>query len=346
MKRFAFPFVAAILLLVPTISFAFYVDNDGSVGINNTSPQSALDVSGSLYSRLVTPTASSTPAIDWGAANVQSLTLTSDATPSFTNGDAGGLYTLEVHQDATGGHVISWPSDVEWAGGAAPDLTSAASSTDLVNFVYDGDNYLGYAFTNFEHPGTGIGFDNATSSKSTSLSLAVGSASNRLLVAWVPESMSGEITGVSYNGTAMTKYDEWDTFYSGWETLWYLYAPDIGTHTVSITDSESIYDQVVVASYSGVKQSGFPDKVSSPVSGLGTSCSASVTPVAPGAWGLMPANINRNFSSGTNFTKRGASNGNPVYGDTNGTISGSTGMTVTQSSSNSYWCVMLSIAPA
>ena len=52
-----------------------FVDQNGNVGIGNSTPQHKLDVSGAIYSRLVTLTDAPTVTVDWNAGNVQTLTL-------------------------------------------------------------------------------------------------------------------------------------------------------------------------------------------------------------------------------------------------------------------------------
>jgi hypothetical protein len=133
-----------LLNLVSSLGISkLFVDSNGNVGIGNTTPHHKLDVSGAIYSRLVTATSGS---IDWNAGNVQSLTLSSPNTNiTFTNGQPGGEYTLILKQDAAGGRTVTWPSSILWAGGTAPTLSSGANATDVMNFVYNGTNYLGSA---------------------------------------------------------------------------------------------------------------------------------------------------------------------------------------------------------
>jgi hypothetical protein len=71
------------------------------------------------------------------------MTLSSSPTLTFSNGQAGGQYTLILKQDGTGGRTVTWPGSIKWAGGPAPILTSNANAIDSVNFTYDGSNYLG-----------------------------------------------------------------------------------------------------------------------------------------------------------------------------------------------------------
>jgi len=111
-SAFVLVLVAAVMW-APAISLAtsfFNVDSAGNVGIGNTNPQHKLDVSGAMYSRLATTTSS----VNWNAGNVQSITLTSNQTLTFSNGQAGGEYKLIVNQDGTGGRVITWPASVLW----------------------------------------------------------------------------------------------------------------------------------------------------------------------------------------------------------------------------------------
>lgn len=148
----------ALLLLMPLAAFSaglFYIDSDtGFAGFGNTTPQAQVDVSGTIYSRLVTATSS---AIDWNEANVQTMTLSSDPTLTFSNGHAGGLYTLILAQDATGGRAVTWPSSVLWAGGVLPVLTSTAHATDTASFIFDGAQYLGSFTRNYRDTSCGFG---------------------------------------------------------------------------------------------------------------------------------------------------------------------------------------------
>lgn len=141
-----YPFTGASVFGTSTLFF----DPSGRIGINNTNPLSAFDVAGTIYSRLVTASGSN---IDWNAGNVQSLTLTSSPTLVFSNPHAGAEYKLVLVQDGTGGRTVTWPASVKWPSGTAPTLSSPANSTDVISFVYDGTNYLGSFYLNYQTAG-------------------------------------------------------------------------------------------------------------------------------------------------------------------------------------------------
>lgn len=72
-------------------------------------------------------------------------TMTGNGTLTLSGGTAGGVYTLEVLQDGTGGRTVSWSGAV-WAGAIAPTSTTTPNRKDVYTFFYDGTNYLGVQF--------------------------------------------------------------------------------------------------------------------------------------------------------------------------------------------------------
>jgi len=79
-----------------------------------------------------------TIAVDWNNGDVQSVTLGGNRTFTFSNGQDGGKYTLIIKQDGTGTRTITWPASVRWPGGTALTLTTSASKTDYIGFIYNG----------------------------------------------------------------------------------------------------------------------------------------------------------------------------------------------------------------
>ncbi len=83
--------------------------------------------------------------IDWTAGDIQKSTLTGNCTYTFTDPLGVGGLTLEIIQDATGARTLVWPATVDWVGGIAPTIASAAAAVTVVSFYYNGTRYRGYA---------------------------------------------------------------------------------------------------------------------------------------------------------------------------------------------------------
>lgn len=73
--------------------------------------------------------------LDWLAPDMRSVTLTADITFSFSNIQVGRPLVLEVKQGGAGGHSITWPSSVEWAGGSAEGPSSGAGDVDIFTLL-------------------------------------------------------------------------------------------------------------------------------------------------------------------------------------------------------------------
>lgn len=87
--------------------------------------------------------------LNWNNGNVQSITLANGTnTFSFSNGVSGGRYMLILTSGGSS-QTVTWPSNIRWAGGAAPTLTLISGQHDIITFVYDGTNYLGGASLNY-----------------------------------------------------------------------------------------------------------------------------------------------------------------------------------------------------
>ena len=89
------------------------------------------------------------PAWDLGSnPNIQkvstyySIVLTNDAVWNFGAHKVGRQFVLKVMQDATGGHVNTWPKEMHWSKGAEPSTTTTAGHYDAFEIVDDGVNYL------------------------------------------------------------------------------------------------------------------------------------------------------------------------------------------------------------
>lgn len=88
--------------------------------------------------------ANSSTAITLALTNgtVQIITLTGSATITMPTAAVGKSFILLLRQDATGSRTVTW-STVNWAGGTAPTITSAASKQDIYSFFSDGTSWYG-----------------------------------------------------------------------------------------------------------------------------------------------------------------------------------------------------------
>jgi hypothetical protein len=83
---------------------------------------------------LGTVTANGATTIDWTAGELQTVTLTGNASFSVINWPAtGALAKLVLQIKNTGAfNVTGWPSGTVWPGGVPPVITSGAGKTDVV----------------------------------------------------------------------------------------------------------------------------------------------------------------------------------------------------------------------
>lgn len=90
--------------------------------------------------------------VNWASGNTQSYTLGANITFSaFQNPTVGQHLTLILTQDATGSRTVTWPASVIWPNNVAPTLTTTASNTDMVGFIWDGTYYRGFISTAYPH---------------------------------------------------------------------------------------------------------------------------------------------------------------------------------------------------
>jgi hypothetical protein len=83
---------------------------------------------------------SGTYAIDFSSGAMTRITLDGDITFSFVNAYDGQKHIIQIKQDGTGGHDVTWPASVRWPGGSEPTLTTAASGINYIGFIYDNDD--------------------------------------------------------------------------------------------------------------------------------------------------------------------------------------------------------------
>ncbi|MBX4192200.1 hypothetical protein KW798_01815 [Candidatus Parcubacteria bacterium] len=306
------------------------------------------------YGRFVT----ASPTINWNAGNVQTITLTSDQTLTFSHGKAGGQYTLIVKQDGLGRRTIIWPSSVQWPNGTAPTLTPTPNAKDIISFVNDGTNYAGSFSLNYRNaPANTIAFDYATGTVDVSGSASsvswnhTTSGSNRALVVFVYNDLFNDpggdkVTSVTYNNTPMTRVAVRSNPFKQTVYAYLLINPATGTHPIQVTAS-SPSNQLggISMSYTGVNQTDEPDSFNASGGTAGSTFTLSTTVVAENSW-LVAAERNDSDipTVGSGITIR--STRNTMEGVDSGPLgSGPRSVTWNSSSGAVYTGVILSLSP-
>lgn len=78
-------------------------------------------------------------------SNDWDVTLTGNATLTFSGVVTGQWFQITLIQDATGSRTVTWPSGIKWPGGTAPTLSTAANAIDTFIFKCTGSGaYRGY----------------------------------------------------------------------------------------------------------------------------------------------------------------------------------------------------------
>jgi len=93
-----------------------------------------------------------TATIDWDNSNVQFLPLVSNITSlTKSNPIDGGVYTVFIQQAGSGSNTVNWGSDIKWAGGTGPTLSTGLGAIDAISLVYIAGTtgYLGNYNLNF-----------------------------------------------------------------------------------------------------------------------------------------------------------------------------------------------------
>lgn len=87
---------------------------------------------------------------DASLGNVFTVTLGGNRTlDNPTNLVSGFTYIWVVTQDATGSRTLAYGNAFKWPGGAAPTLTTAAGSVDVITAIYNGTSLLCVSQLNF-----------------------------------------------------------------------------------------------------------------------------------------------------------------------------------------------------
>lgn len=177
------------------------------------------------------------------------------------------------------------------------------------------------------------------------------SGSNRILIVAAHQFTvaASSVTGITYNGVAMTKIGSTQTIQAGnaYMSLWYLIAPATGANNIVVTKGNGDLVSIAAASYTGAKQSGQPE-VTGTATGSGTAPSNAITPSTNNAMLLMAVGgdgVGGLATGATNWTKRVENYTKGSIGEKSVATPSSTTQTVTFSSQN-WGVIQISLAEA
>jgi hypothetical protein len=193
----------------------------------------------------------------------------------------------------------------------------------------------------------------ASGATSVTVSLTVGSGSDRYLLAGVFSNGADDVTGVTYASVAMTQLHKAvvNVAAVGYLYIYGLANPSSGTNNLVASRSGSsskIYAGGV--SYTGVKQTGQPDATATTTTnGTQSSCTPTLTTIADNCWLFTVGHQDnlQTISASTGATLRGNSNGGYGIFDSNGakTPAGSYSMTVTTQAAANFATILLTQKP-
>lgn len=114
---------------------------------------------------------------------------------------------------------------------------------------------------------TSLDLGASTSATFTTPAFTVGGGSNRIVLVYTHSDLNsaGYITGVTYNGVAMTSaaaVQACNPANAITATMWYLVAPASGAHTFVISSAGGNTTQALAIAYSNASQTGVPDSTS------------------------------------------------------------------------------------
>lgn len=185
-----------------------------------------------------------------------------------------------------------------------------------------------------------IAFDAASGSTTTGTSLTFAhtcSGTDRaLLVHYISDASGDVVTGITYNGVAMTFVGRVQSPTSRWTGLFYLANPSSGSNNIVVSASASAYIEANAASYTGVAQTGNPEASATNTGASATSVTGTVTTLTDAAWLVMGGHAAAgSHAAGTGTTRRRLGTVGAVF-DSNGglTPAGSHSLQQTHASTN------------
>lgn len=177
--------------------------------------------------------------------------------------------------------------------------------------------------------------------------------SNRILFIGVDtnnNSVAGDqVTGVTYNGVAMTLVDKILVDSFGEEYLFVLFNPASGANTISIAFNNSSDTNVsaVATSYTGANQTGPVDASATGSANPASEITTTLTTIADNCWTVKGVRMGATGTAGAGTTKRVENDSFVGMYDSNAAITpaGSTSLIVSRTGNSNLKSVMASFAP-
>lgn len=193
-------------------------------------------------------------------------------------------------------------------------------------------------------------YDGGPAAATQTIAYTVGATANAFLGLTTESRALGTnvISGITYNGVAMTKIQGVDQGPgSNYLTSWGLFiaAPDGASHNIVISYSTNDYSRGCIASWNGVSQSGYDAHTER--SGSATSNTDSITSVADNCWAILLTEIiGTAYSAGTGSNQVCTTTRGTIF-DSNGVITpaGSYSMGTTTSSNTKDMRSQFTLAP-
>lgn len=193
------------------------------------------------------------------------------------------------------------------------------------------------------------GVDISGAATSHTLSHTVTGSNPILLVGVNPDALSS-VSGITYNGVAMSNQAGFIVTGSVTQRveLWYLLAPSTGANNIVVTTSSNAEPSIRGISYTGVAQSGFPDAFDNEDQAANANLTSTVTTVADNAWTVIIARSNSALTAGTGATLRDSSASNAFeFLDSNAAITPAGSTSLESVGGSSYHAhAMVSFAPS
>lgn len=296
------------------------------------------DINGAFSEKVVQLNDEATVELDAALGNVFVLRAQGDRIISAPTNPTDGQKII-IRLAAIGGDRDISLSDSMGGFRFGSDITGLTTidqnASDYVTALYNGaDEYwdvIAYA-KGYSNP-LEIGFDTSSSEAGGSSLTTLNwshtiSGNNRLLLVGVfvdGGSTAEVISGITYNSVPMTQLSKLQRASpddTAWTYLYYLIAPDTGTHDIEVTTSVSAYIGLGIgASYTETNQSSQPDAANEDSAHATTSISTTVTTVAEGCWVMAYGyNDNAGIIPGIGMNPRAVVADAAMFGDSAGSV--------------------------